>query len=56
MLRMPDIDRQRVRDLDLLAKSACQSIEGEAKLWRRSSDAGRWLDNYFYLVCGSTVY
>ena len=37
-------------------KSACRSIEGEAKLWRRSSDAGRWLDNYFCPVCGSTVY
>ena len=37
-------------------KSACRSIEGEATLWRRSSDAGRWLDNYFCPVCGSTVY
>jgi hypothetical protein len=37
-------------------KSACRSIEGEARLWRRSSDAGRWLDNYFCPVCGSTVY
>ena len=37
-------------------KSACDSIKGEAKLWRRSSDSGRWLDNYFCPVCGSTVY
>lgn len=37
-------------------KSACQSIEGEVKLWRRSSDSGRWLDNYFCPTCGSTVY
>jgi hypothetical protein len=37
-------------------KSACRSMEGESKLWRRSSDAGRWLDNYFCPVCGSTVY
>ncbi|HEX6119941.1 MAG TPA: GFA family protein [Dongiaceae bacterium] len=37
-------------------KSAIQSIEGEAKVWRRSSASGRWLDNYFCPVCGSTVY
>jgi hypothetical protein len=52
---MPGIDRQRVRGLDLMAEER-RSIEGEAKLWRRSSDAGCWLDNYFCPVCGSTAY
>jgi len=37
-------------------KSACQSIKGEAKLYRRSSDSGRWVDNYFCPNCGSAVY
>ena len=37
-------------------KSACEAITGEATLWRRSSDSGRWLDNYFCPICGSTVY
>lgn len=38
------------------AKGACVAIKGEATLWRRSSDSGRWLDNYFCPVCGSTLY
>ena len=37
-------------------KSAISSIEGEATLYRRSSDAGRWVDNFFCPVCGSSIY
>jgi hypothetical protein len=37
-------------------KSALQSIAGGATCWRRSSWKGRWIDNYFCPVCGSTVY
>lgn len=37
-------------------ESACLSIEGEAKLYRRIADSGRWVDNYFCPHCGSSVY
>jgi hypothetical protein len=37
-------------------KSACQSIAGEAKLYRRIAESGRWVDNYFCPHCGSSVY
>jgi hypothetical protein len=37
-------------------KSACQSMTGEAKRWRRISEAGTWVDSYFCPLCGSTVH
>ena len=37
-------------------KAALVAIAGKSTCWRRSSWAGRWLDNYFCPVCGSTVY
>ena len=37
-------------------KAALRGIAGKATCWRRSSWKGRWIDNYFCPVCGSTVY
>ena len=37
-------------------KGACQEIRGEAKLYRRIAESGRWVDNYFCPHCGSSVY
>ena len=37
-------------------KSALVSIAGKSTCWRRSSWKGRWIDNFFCPVCGSTVY
>jgi hypothetical protein len=37
-------------------KSAVVAISGASACWRRSSWKGRWLDNYFCPVCGSTIY
>jgi hypothetical protein len=37
-------------------KSAVVAIKGRKKLYRRSSWKGRWIDNYFCPVCGSSVY
>jgi len=37
-------------------KSACESIVGEAKGWRRASESGSWVESHFCLMCGSTVY
>jgi hypothetical protein len=37
-------------------KSAVASIEGKSTVWRRGSDAGRWVDSYFCPTCGSTLY
>jgi hypothetical protein len=36
--------------------SAVAAIEGKSTVWRRSSDAGRWVDSYFCPTCGSTLY
>jgi hypothetical protein len=37
-------------------KAAVVSIMGNSTCWRRGSSAGRWIDNYFCPVCGSTLY
>ena len=37
-------------------KDAIAAITGASTLYRRSSDSGRWVDNYFCPRCGSTVY
>ena len=37
-------------------KTLLVAIEGESKVWRRGSDAGRWIDNYFCPTCGSSLY
>jgi len=37
-------------------KAAVASIVGNSTCWRRGSSAGRWIDNYFCPVCGSTLY
>lgn len=37
-------------------KAAVQAIAGARTLWRRGSDSGRWIDNYFCPTCGSTVF
>jgi hypothetical protein len=37
-------------------KSAVKEIKGPSTVWRRHSWNGRWLDNYFCPVCGSTLY
>ncbi len=37
-------------------KSACLAITGDAKLYRRIAESGRWVDNYFCPHCGSSVY
>lgn len=37
-------------------KSAVVAIVGERKLWRRGSDSGRHIDNYFCPTCGSTLF
>lgn len=37
-------------------KSALKEITGESKCWRRTSDSGRWLDQYFCPTCSSAVY
>ena len=36
--------------------SAVAAIEGQSTVWRRGSDAGRWVDSYFCPTCGSTLY
>lgn len=38
------------------AKSAVQQIAGRCTTWRRTSEAGRWIDACFCPVCGSSVY
>jgi|SRR5882724_1409882 len=38
------------------SKTAVSSIKGNATLYRRGSDAGRTVDNYFCPVCGSSIY
>jgi hypothetical protein len=37
-------------------KSAVRGIGGKSTVWRRSSDAGRWVDTHFCPVCGSSVF
>ena len=37
-------------------KTAIEAIAGERTCWRRGSWKGRWVDNYFCPVCGSTVF
>src|SRR5919108_6331865 len=37
-------------------KAALQGIVGAATCWRPGPWKGRWVDNYFCPVCGSTVY
>ncbi len=37
-------------------KTALLAIAGKSTCWRRGSWKGRWLDNYFCPVCGSTLY
>lgn len=37
-------------------KAAVVAITGASTCWRRGSWKGRWLDNYFCPVCGSTLY
>jgi hypothetical protein len=37
-------------------KSAVRQINGKSTAWRRTSDAGRWVDSSFCPVCGSAVY
>lgn len=37
-------------------KGACTAIKGEAKLYRRIAESGRWVDNYFCPHCGSSLY
>ncbi len=37
-------------------KSACKEIKGEARLYRRIAESGRWVDNYFCPNCGSSLY
>lgn len=37
-------------------KSAVRQIAGSSTVWRRTSDAGRWVDTHFCPVCGSAVY
>lgn len=37
-------------------KTAIVAIAGESRVWRRSSDSGRWIDNYFCPTCASTVF
>jgi hypothetical protein len=36
-------------------KSAART-DGQSTVWRRSSEAGRWVDSYFCPICGSAVY
>ncbi|MEZ0472873.1 GFA family protein [Luteimonas salinilitoris] len=31
-------------------------VSGEQRAWRRGSDAGRWVEQYFCPVCGTLVY
>jgi len=38
------------------AKSTVRQITGESTTWRRISEAGRWVDNYFCPVCGTGLY
>ncbi len=37
-------------------RSMVLRIEGQRTTWRRTSDAGRWVDNHFCPRCGSTVF
>jgi len=37
-------------------KTAVVEIKGKSTVWRRGSDAGRWVDSYFCPTCGSTLY
>lgn len=36
--------------------SAIVALEGESSVWRRGSDAGRWIEQVFCPGCGGLVY
>ena len=38
------------------ADTAIVAVEGEHRLWRRGSDAGRWLEHVFCPTCGGLVF
>lgn len=38
------------------AKAALRSVDGERRTWRRSSDAGRWIEQVFCPTCGTLLY
>ncbi|WP_244494987.1 GFA family protein [Bosea sp. Root483D1] len=40
----------------IFAESAIVAIEGEASVWRRGSDAGRWIEQVFCPGCGGLVF
>jgi hypothetical protein len=37
-------------------KQAITQIEGDRRVWRRGSDAGRWVEQTFCPTCGTLVY
>jgi hypothetical protein len=37
-------------------KAQVVSLSGNATVWRRISDSGRWMDTHFCPICGSAVY
>jgi hypothetical protein len=37
-------------------KSSVRSVAGASRMFRRVSDAGRWVDRHFCPSCGDTVY
>jgi hypothetical protein len=37
-------------------RSSVAPITGRSTVWRRIADTGRWYDNHFCPVCGSTVF
>ncbi|MGH6891554.1 MAG: GFA family protein [Dongiaceae bacterium] len=37
-------------------KSAIVAISGESRMFRRVSDANRWIEKHFRPVCGDTIY
>jgi hypothetical protein len=37
-------------------KEAITHIEGDRRVWRRGSDAGRWVEQTFCPTCGTLVY
>lgn len=38
------------------SRASVIGIEGERRVWRRGSDAGRWVDQTFCPKCGTLVY
>ena len=40
----------------IFAAEAVAAVTGEASRWRRTSDAGRWLEQAFCPVCGTVVW